>query len=481
MEQETHRVETPEQPQAPPAGPARELAALKKRMVDGAIGNFLCSGWHFYLGISILTTWRARHAGIGYVIVGFAVLQVLAGVWMLAAPGAGLFIADAAIYFFCAIMNILAAEMGAAGWIKFLGYFQIFLALDAIRRFRLFRNIGKRQAAGPVIVEGPPAAEAAPAPAEAPAAPEAAPAAPADAAAALADVLERPEAVKLAGSWQEGAFVLTKTQMSEVLARPMLFNNVLLATQARVAAGPESWILVLGEGAGIMMNKAGEHVFRFTRDGVTCGRGGARILTADGTKVGLGLDLNASIALWAWRSGSEEEFEKGADRLLRPTRWDLLAWSLEEGRRPEAWIGWRPSYGTREEGLRALCADEALLDKVLKKHKVTKAAKWITRAEPREAGILRSRLRATALRQAKRGLYLSAPLLAVGLALMVPVIVEAQHREIMASFGSMGALSIGATLTLAAVVSFFIGLHRKHLAARLLRESPAKDGERGES
>jgi len=467
LAEDNERVETPEGPQAPPAGPPRELAALKKRMVDGAIGNFLCSGWHFYLGISILTTWPSRHAGIGNVIVAFAVLQVLAGVWMLAAPGAGLFVVDAGIYFFCAIMNIVAAEMGAAGWVKFLGYFQIFLALDAIRRFRLFKNIGKRQAAGPVIVEGPPAAEAAPA-AEAPAAPAGAAPTPADAAAA--DLLERPEGAKLAGSWQQGAFVLTKAQMSEVLARPLTFNNVLLATQVSMTGGQESWLLVLGEGAGIVMNKAGEHVLRFTPEGVTCGLGFAHIRTTDGTKLKVALAVPDATALWAWRCGSEEEFEKGANRFLRPTRWDLLAWSLGYRRRPEAWIGWRPSYGTREEGLRAICADEALLDKMIKKAKVSKAAGWIARAEPPEADVLRSRLQAVAQHEAKVARLLTAPLLVGGLALMVPVIMRAQHSEIMTSFSSMGALMGGGMLVLSAIVAFFIALHRNRLAARVAKQ-----------
>lgn len=444
-----------------------ERAALKKRMVDGAVGNFLCSGWHFYLGISILTTWAPRHAAIGNVIIGFAVLQVLAGIWMLAAPSAGLFVVDAGIYFFCAIMNMVAAQTGAAGWVKFLGYFQIFLALDAIRRYKLFKNAAKREAAGPVIVDSPSLAEA-------PAPPEGAPAAaPADAAAALADIVTPPEGVKLAGTWQQGSFVLTKGQMDEVLARPAQFNNVLTGSHQGVAGAVESWSLVLGQGAGIALGQNGEHVLRFTRDGVTCGRGFAHIRTADGTKLKLtfaGLD---STALWAWRSAGEEEFEKGADRFLRPTRWDLLAWSLDNKRRPEAWIGWRPSYGTREEGLRALCADEALLDKVIKKHRVPQTAKWIPQAEPREAGVLRQRVQAIALQQARLGRYLSPPLLVGGLALLVPVLLQAREREIMASFTSMGALMVGVLLILSALGAFFVGMRRSRLAARLLRESQA--------
>lgn len=438
--------------QVPAVEPPNELAALKKRMVDGAVGNFLCAGWHVYLGISILTTWRGDQAAFGNVFLGFAAVQVIAGAWMLLRPSAGLFIVDAGIYFFCALMNGVAGEVGGVAWIKYLGYFQAFLGLDACRRYRLFKHAGKRAESAPLIVESAPAAEAAPA-----AAPSAAPAA-----------APAPAGVALAGSWQGGNFVLTKEQLGAVLANPDAFDNVLVGTEQRASGATEVWLLVLGNDAGIVLNKSGEHILRFTPDGVTCSRGIAVIRTADGTKVKC--SLTDIVALWAWRCRSEDEFLKGADRFLRPTQWDLLCWSLTQERRPEAWLGWRPSYGSREDGLRALCRDGVALDKMIKKHRVGVAAKWVPRAEPAEAGVLRSAILAIALRQAKLGKLLSGPLVAAGLALMVPVILRAREHEIISSFTACGALVFGAVLILFGIGVLIFGLHRSHVARKLSRE-----------
>ena len=230
----------------------------------------------------------------------------------------------------------------------------------------------------------------------------------------------------------------------------------------------ETWLLVLSKDTGILLDSAGEHIMRFAPDGVTLSPRGQHITMADGTKVKVVLGWDA-FALWAWLCETEDDFLNPRNCFLRPSKWDLLCWSLTNHRSPEPWLRWSPSYGSRTEGLRALCSDTAALDKAIKKWGASMAAKWMSQARPPEADTLRRRILAIISPEAKLGTYLSGPLIVVGLT-MLTYVALAKDTLSEASFVACGMIAIGGLLILIfGIVALFIDLRGRRLAKRLSR------------
>ena len=418
--------------------------ALKDRMRGAAWGNFVCACWNGYLGFSLL---QGRGEGLGKLLLGFVVLQILAGVWMILRPARWLLVVDAGIYFSCALWNGVAAELSGSFLIKMLAIVQVGFGIDALRRWKLHRSAVRRGDAPPVVV--------------------------ADAAAtgrreASTEASVPVQGARTAGSWRGGVFVLTEDEMGSVRSEPESYDNVLVGEQQRVMGLPMKWYLVLAEGSGIAMDADGDCVSRITPEGLDTCPEGLAVRLEGGAKATFLLQEKGVFAAWAWKCNNEIEFSRGSGRGLRPTRWDLLCWWLTHDRRRSSWLRWPPSFGSRDDGLKAMCRDTELLDRQIKIWGIAAAEKWIAHADPQDAETLRSSITVRGKRgtrvalKSALGLF-AATIVLAALGLYAPRKVSLANSP----FGCI-TLMISVVTAIGGLVALGLGLRQKHLAGRVV-------------
>jgi len=343
-------------------------ASLKTRMTYSAIGNLIFSCWHLYLGFLLMSYRSSSKKEVSFVFLVLAGMQIIVGLIMLLKPKPRLYIADAAIFLFCAILNTIAIEMGASGWVKILVFGQFLMMVDCINRYRMSRK-SKNKKYLPLVSEIP-------------------------------DDLENKEEKSLscdivvdekhAGYWQNDQFVITAEQMQAVINNPDSFDNVIVEKAGSLSIGGgiggEIWYLVLGRGAAILFDKCGENFFSvYPQDWeLLISRRVLALKLVSGDAKGIlsvsYIDACASnidtYALLAWKCSSEKEF---IDALAKRGEniFSLLYWAILRNRNPRPWLRWRPSIETFEDALVELSLDENKLEKEITRRKPTEAIKWL--------------------------------------------------------------------------------------------------------
>lgn len=177
------------------------------------------------------------------------------------------------------------------------------------------------------------------------------------------------------GSNAAGELVQDKLMITDLELQKIVQNHTDYSNVFRFAMPPtvgnvntsENWYLVVSPTSGVFFNRNGSKIWSVNPSGLTIHRHpisdivtGLDVRSVDGREEKVQFESTSSIAcVLAWTCDSYEKFKAEAQKPFLV--WGLLAFELETGHSPSAFLRWQPPYGNLSEGIERLSEDPVAL------------------------------------------------------------------------------------------------------------------------